>query len=269
MSVANAYGDTRSRSKLRTTRLWVSADLDAASRDALERACGEVQAFSAGTDLLRHDTHVDALHILLDGWAARYKIMEEGTRFISTLAVPGDICDHDFLRLDQRGYGMTMISAGTVAILSRPRARALLASHPLVAAAFWSLALAENSILAERAASIGRRSATHRVAHLLCELLLRLTVVGKAEGNSYGLPLTQEHIADALGLTAVHVNRTLQSLRSMELVTVQTRRVTVHDWPGLIALCGFKADYLRLETIDEKYATEMPATGARSELSAL
>jgi CRP-like cAMP-binding protein len=248
---------------LQATRPWLSAGLDDADRVALARTCADIRKVSAGTELQRQDTRTNGLHILIDGWAARYKILEEGSRFIPVLAVPGDICDIDALRFDQLDYGIMMLSAGTVAVVPRRQADALFTSHPAVADAFWSLALAENSTLTEWAASIGRRSASQRVAHLLCELLLRLTIVGKADGFSYDLPLTQEHIADTLGLTPVHVNRTLQSLRSMDLVTVQSRRVTIHDWAALSALCGFRPDYLHLETVDQDFAPELPTTGAR------
>lgn len=249
-------------SKLRATRPWLSANLAAADRDALARACGDVRTVNAGTDLLRQDAPTNALHILLDGWAARYMIMKEGSRFIPALAVPGDICDLDALRFDRLNYGVTMLSAGTVAVLPRQRVDALFASHPAIADAFWSLALAENSVLTAWASLLGRCSASQRIAHLLCELLVRLTVVGKADGHGYDLPLTQSDIADAAGLTAVHANRTLQLLRSMDLVTVQQRRVTIHDWAALRAFCGFRPNYLHLETVDDELAPELPDTGA-------
>jgi CRP-like cAMP-binding protein len=249
---------------MHSTRPWLSANLDAADREVLACACDDIRTIGAGTDIVRQGECTDGLHILLGGWAARYKIMENGSRFIPALAVPGDICDLDALRFGHLGYGVTMLSAGTVAVLPRERADALIASHPAIARAFWSLALAENSILTEWAASMGRRPAAQRVAHLLCELLVRLTVVGKADAHSYELPLTQEHIADTLGLTSVHVNRTLHSLRSMNFVTVQSRRVTIQDWAGLSALCGFRPDYLHLETVDEDFAPALPLSGARS-----
>ena len=262
MIAGNGARDARDLSKLRTTRLWVSADLENADRNAFSRACDDIRIVSAGTDLRRQDTPNSDLHILLDGWAARYKMMENGSRFIPALAVPGDVCDPDALRFDKLDYGVTMLSAGKVAVLSRQRADELFASYPAIADAFCSLALAECSILMEWSASIGRRPALQRIAHLLCELLLRLTAIGKADAHSYDLPLTQVHFADTLGLTAVRVNRTLHSLRSREFVTVQSRRVTIHNWSGLSALCGFRPAYLHLETIDDEFAPELPATGA-------
>jgi hypothetical protein len=88
---------------------------------------------------------------------------------------------------------------------------------------------------------------------------MRLTAVGKADGHSYELPLTQEHLADALGLTPVHVNRTLQALRSIELVTVQHRRVEIRNWEALCKVCGFDGSYLHLETIDATFKRDLPS----------
>jgi CRP-like cAMP-binding protein len=137
---------------------------------------------SAGTNLVRPGSRSEALHILLDGWAARYTLMTDGRRSISALSVPGDICDLDALRFDRLDYGVTMLSAGLVVALPRKRLKTLLASNPAIAEALWACALAENTILTAWAASVGRRSAQERLAHLLCELLMRLTAVGKADG---------------------------------------------------------------------------------------
>ena len=249
---------------MKVTRLWLSANLDAADRDAFARACSDIRTVRAGINLLHQDEPTSALHILLDGWAARYKIMGNGSRSILTLAVPGDICDLDALRFNQLDYSVAMLSAGVVAVLPRQRADALFATNPAIAGAFWSLALAENTIMTERAASIARRPASQRVAHLLCELLVRLTIVGKADGFDYDMPLTQEHIADTLGLTPVHISRTLHFLRSADLVTVQHRRVTIDDWDALSGMCGFRSDYLHLETVDDAFRLELPASGARA-----
>lgn len=252
-------------SALQNTRLWISAGLDAADRNALSHACDDIRAVNAGTNLLRQRSATNDLHILLDGWAARYRFIENGSRFIHALVLPGDTCNVDALRFDTLEYGVMMLSSGTVAVLPRRRADALFAAHPAIRNAFWSLALAENSMLAEWSASIGRRSALHRVAHFLCELLVRLRLIGEADGFAFGLPLTQEQIGDSLGLTGVHVNRTINSLRLMGLVTVHHRRVTIHDWTELSALCGFRPAYLRPETIDAQFARAIPLTGTCGE----
>jgi len=249
-------------SKLTMTRLWMAEGLDQADQEALAEACDNIRSVSAGTDLQREGTPACSLHILLDGWAARYKIMKDGSRFIPAVSVPGDLCDPDALQFAKLNYSVRMLSAVTVIILPRQQARALLASHPAIANVFWTLAFSEHSIQTEWSASIGRRSALHRTAHLLCELLMRLTAIGKADGHSYDLPVTQEQLADALGLTKVHVNRMVRSLSAMEFVTVQHRRVQIHDWLGLSAMCGFQPNYLRLETIAKEFALKLPITGA-------
>jgi CRP-like cAMP-binding protein len=262
MIAANDGRELPTPSALQHTRLWISAGLEAADHDALFSACDDIRAVNAGTDLLRQRTTTNDLYILLEGWAARYRLMEDGSRHIRALALPGDICNVDALRFDALDYGVMMLTSGTVAVLPRHRADVLLAARPAIGYAFWSLALAENSILAEWSASIGRRSAQQRVAHFLCELLVRLTAIGEADGFAFDLPLTQEQIGDSLGLTGVHVNRTVNSLRLMGLVTVHHRRVTIHGWSELSALCGFRPAYLRLETIDEQFARTIPLTGA-------
>jgi CRP-like cAMP-binding protein len=251
-------------SKLAATRLWVSAGLELADLDAIARACGNIRTVKSGTKLRGQNAPASEIHILLDGWAARYKIMADGARFISGLAVPGDICDLGALSFAKLNYGVTMISAGTIAVLPRQQFEALIGSNPAIANAFSSLARIESSIFMEWAASIARRPALHRVAHLLCELLLRLTAVGKINGHSYDLTVSQEQMADALGLTPPHVNRMFRLLRSMDLIFVQNRKVRIYDWLGLSDLCHFQPSYLNLDTIDEKFSRELPQTQIRT-----
>jgi CRP-like cAMP-binding protein len=259
MTYPHAHGGAASLPTPEAARIFLSAGLDPTDREALLGVCGDVRTVGAGTDLMLQGSRSEALHILLDGWAARYTFMTDGSRSIPALSVPGDICDLDALRFDRLDYGVTMLSAGSVVALPRNRLKTLLATNPAIAEAFWACTLAENTILTAWATSVGRRSAQERLAHLLCELLMRLTAVGQADGYGYDLPLTQEHLADALGLTSVHVNRTLQALRSKDLVTVQHRHVTIHDWDALCKLCGFDGNYLHLETIDATFTRNLPS----------
>jgi CRP-like cAMP-binding protein len=150
-------------------RIFLSAGLDPTDREALLDVCGDVRAVAAGTNLMRQGSRSEALHLLIDGWAARYTVMADGRRSISALAVPGDICDLDALRFDRLDYGVTMLSAGSVVALPRNRLKTLLATNAAIAEAFWACALAENTILTAWATSVGRRSAQERLAHLLCE----------------------------------------------------------------------------------------------------
>ena len=219
----------------------------------------------AGTALIRQDEPCSTLHLLLDGWAARSHHMEDGNRFIPALITPGEVCNLDALKFERLNYEVTMLTTGTVAALPRQRVLDLHASHSRIASAFWSLALIENAVLTEWAASIGRRAGQERLAHLFCELLVRLTLVGKADGLSFDLPLTQQQIADTIGLTAVHVNRILHTLRSTKLVAVQGRRVTILDWATLSAMCGFQSGYLHLESIDPERIRDLSAVGTQKQ----
>lgn len=241
-------------SKLAKTRLWMSGELADDDRKALVGACSDIQTLASHADIRRLGTTSDSLHIVLDGWAVRYKRMKDGTRHIPALILPGDICDLDAAMFDRVDFGVITITSCMVAVLPRNRAKTLMANHPGIAAAFLSLALTENAVLGEWAASIGRRSARERVGRLLCELLVRLKAVGKADEHAYDLPLTQKHLGDATGLTSVHVNRTLQALRNDGLVTVQGRKATIHDWAALKAMCGFQPSYLHLSGMDGESA---------------
>lgn len=245
-------------SKLAASRLWLSSQLEAADRDALTRACGDLRIVPAGTDMVPQRSPVDALHVLLDGWAARYKVIEYGGRYLPALLVPGDICDVDAIAFDRLEYGITALTECTVVTLPRPRALALSQSHPNIAAAVRWLAFAENAILTEWATAMGRRSVHGRLAHLLCELLVRLKAVGRAEGNSFELPLTEEHLADALGLTVVQINRTLQLLRSNGLAARDGPWLAILDWPALCRVSGFRPDYLYFDEISEQSSDGAP-----------
>lgn len=239
-------------SMLAASRLLLSSQLEAADRDALTRACDDVRMVPAGTDMVPPRSPVDALHVLLEGWAARYKVIEYGGRYLPALLVPGDICDIDAIAFGRLEYGITALTECAVVSLPRSRAVALSQSHPNIGAAVRWLAFAENSILTEWATAMGRRSVHGRLAHLLCELLVRLKAVGRAEGNSFELPLTEEHLADALGSTVIQINRTLRLLCSNGLVAREGQRLAILNWSALCTFGGFRPDYLYFEDIHEQ-----------------
>lgn len=245
--------------QLTDSRLWRSRQLGPADRDALADTVEGIRRVDAGFDFVHQDAPADRLHVVLDGWAARSKLTEDGQRYLPSVMVPGDLCDLDALLFDRLDYAVTALTKCTVAVLPRERLLALIASRPGIAAAFAWLGLAENAVLTEWSMSVGRRSAHERMAHLLCELMVRMTAAGRAEGHSFDLPLTQNHLADALGLTAVHVNRTLQALRASGLITVKDRRARIHDWPALSRMGGFRPDYLHLDAVDQEVELPLPA----------
>lgn len=200
--------------------------------------------FVAGRDLVHQGQSRHAAFILCSGWACSYKIQPDGSRQIIDFQVPGDFLglrsvllrtsDHSFEPLVESEAAEVLLTDLVEAFTRAPR---------LAAAILWA-ASRDEAMVVEHLVGVGRRAADIRVAHFLLELGSRLTLVGLGDREGYGCPLTQYHLADALGLSAIHVNRVLRSLREQGLATFREGRVTFHDHDGLAALAGFDGAYL-------------------------
>lgn len=236
-------------STLASTRLWLSSELSEEERAALEAAFSDIRQMEAGEELLKEGSRSGSLHLLLDGWACRSKQLSNGTRQIPALLTPGDFCDLDGLMLRRPNYDVITLTPCTVAVLGRDSARDIKARYPRIATVLWWLASVENSILTEWMLCLGRRSAIEHLAHLLCELLVRLSLVGRAEENGYALPMTVEQLADVLGLTPAQVNGSLNTLRNHGLITLEDGWLTMRDWTAMKALSGFRTAYLHPEGV--------------------
>ena len=235
-----ASRDTIQRAySLADTRLAQLGFVSAQERAALSHVPVTVRSIGVGDALIREGSTPDSLYFLASGWAYRYNTMQGGGRQISAMLVPGGICNLDNLMFERADFGVRALTRGKVLAVPRDRALALAADHPGVGRAFTWLALAENAILSQWAIGLGRRTAQQRLAHFLCEMNRRL-----GGGDSFELPLTQELIADALGLTAVHVNRTMQTLRAGGLIATAGRTLTILDGDRLSALAEFDPSYL-------------------------
>lgn len=244
------------------TKLRLLTALDEDELGAVARACAETRSYRPREDIVAERQRLDSLHILVDGWACRYKLLGDGRRQLPAILVAGDTCDLDGLLVERLDYSVSAISACTVAVLPHEAARRLFDRYPAVRDAFWWLTFVENAVATEWAVCLGRRTARERLAHLLCELLVRLAVVERADANSFGLPLTQDQIADFLGLTPVHVNRVLQGLRADGIITLKDHRLRIHDWARLKRIAAFDARYLHLEGL--RSSVRPSAAGART-----
>lgn len=212
----------------------------------LERAAGRVRRLGPHESLVREGDAPRVVHFLLSGYTCRYKVLGDGRRQITALLVPGDTCDlHGFL-LPRMDHGVVTLSNCTVAQVARDVLVELTESRPRIARALWWSTLVDEAILREWLGNIGRRTASQRIAHLFCELLVRLQAVGLAHGDAYDFPLTQAELADAAGLSTVHVNRTLQELRAAGLITLRGKQLTIVDVERLKAMAGFDPAYLHL-----------------------
>lgn len=215
--------------------------------EVLRSAIAEVQRFPAGKTLVRNGATVTQSTLLIDGLISRYKDLPDGQRQIMEVHVAGDFVDlHGFLlkRLDHNVGALTAVTVGFVPHEALAR---ITAEEPHLSRMLWLSTLMDASIQREHILSMGRRPALARIGHLLCELCMRLEVVGLAKGRSFAFPLTQLDLADATGLTSIHVNRMLRQLREQKLVTFRNGRVDIHDWEGLQAASDFDPNYLHLE----------------------
>lgn len=200
----------------------------------------------AGQDIVREGDRPSQCCLLLEGFAYRYKLLDEGRRQIFSFHIPGDMPDLLSLHLSVMDHTLGTLSPSRVAFIPHPALRALVQRHPGIGEAFWRDTLVDAAVFREWMVGIGRRSAYTRIAHLLCEMFRRMQAVGLAQGDVVEIPLTQEVVADALGLSTVHVNRVLQALRGEGLITWQGRVLTIEDWEGLRRAGEFDPAYLHL-----------------------
>lgn len=227
-------------------KLQHGANLVDSDVDRIDQIVGEPRDVLAGQDLFLHGDHSAFVHVMNSGTACRYKMLPDGSRAIVALMLPGDFCDLHISILAEMDHSMGAVSDCTISRISSDELDRLLDAHPRIKrACIWSN-LVDEAILREWLVNIGRRSSDRRLAHLFCELYLRLNAVGLTEDHTFHVPLTQPILADLLGITPVHVQRTLASLRRSGLVSVQGGYVRIPDFAVLEELAGFDRTYLHL-----------------------
>jgi CRP-like cAMP-binding protein len=207
---------------------------------------GRMAKAGAGEDLVCEGDRCDSVRLFLSGWACRYKALEDGRRQIVSFVLPGDTCDAYVYLLSSMDHSLATLTPVSYCELDRAAFERLMSADVSVAEAFHCELLSGRAIQREWAINLGRRDALERVAHLICELFERLRVVGLAEGNSFGFPVTQMDLADATGLSTVHLNRTLQQLRAERLISLKDRTLTIADPGALRSAAMFNPNYLHL-----------------------
>ncbi|WP_336492621.1 Crp/Fnr family transcriptional regulator, partial [Methylobacterium nigriterrae] len=220
--------------------------LSEADKAVLERISASPRSVEPHTDLIREGDAPEAVFLVLDGIACRHKTRANGKRQIMAYLVPGDTCDLDVALLDSMNHTITTLSACAVARIGPQTISDLIESHPQIARALRLTTLVDEATLREWLMNVGGRSALERIAHLFCELLLRLQAVGLATGDNYELPLTQVDLGDTTGLSSVVVNRTIQELRRQGLIELKGKCLTILDLRRLKAIAEFKPNYLHL-----------------------
>ena len=222
-------------------------DLTASDLSAIVALPHSITRLAPSGKLVREGEQPSHCSFILSGFACRHKMTRAGARQITAVMLPGDFVDlpHLFLNVvDQGVQAMTHIVAASI---EAEPLRRLALDHPAVARALWVEASVDAAIDREWIVNVGRREAVIRVAHLLCELALRTARAGLPIEGGFELPMTQEQIGDAVGLTAVHVNRVLRSLTDQGLITREGRYYGSASWRQLEHFADFSPLYLHLD----------------------
>ena len=228
-------------------KLSFFADLSDSDRTAIEALCARPTRIERKRTLVREGEQLNHVHLLLEGWAYRYKHVPDGGRHILAYLVPGDLGDiHGFV-FKTMDHTLGLLGPATVAIIPHEQMLETISRHPQVERALWWSTLVDCAVLREWLVNLGHRDAYKRIAHLFCELWIRMRSVGLADDDRFSLPLTQEEIGDTTGLTAVHVNRTLRRMRSEGLITLTRKQLTILEPKRLVAAAEFQPDYLHLD----------------------
>lgn len=226
-------------------KLQTLAALPASDVDLLKSVLNDVRSVSARRDLLRQGDKPAHVHLLVSGWCCRYSIVANGARQITAFLLPGDLCNSHITLLRRMDHGISTFTPVNIASV-KPSDMDDLLARPLIARALGLAALIDESVSRAWMASLGKRNATDRVAYLMCELFVRLGTIGSSRTDGFDLPLTQEDLSDALGLTPIHVNRVVRQLREAGLLSIKNRAVQILDFSKLQKSVGFDPGYLHV-----------------------
>jgi CRP-like cAMP-binding protein len=227
-------------------RLSRGEPLGLAERQALSRLPVTVREYDPGQYLLREGDRPKHCSYLRAGFIFRHKILGDGGRQIVSIHVPGDFVDAQNMLLGQSDHNIQALTDAVMYLIPIDELLSVALAYPAITKALWHETLIEASIMREWVANVGRRDARARTAHMLCEMAMRHEAAGLGPRETFHLPMTQEQLGDTLGLTAVHVNRTLKTLESDGLITRNKRSVTVANWRELRGAGDFTAGYLHL-----------------------
>ena len=234
-------------------RLEAVAGLPEEDRLAVLALPHRTRTGEAATYLNREGDTPAMCGVLGSGLAYRQKLTGDGVRQIVALHIPGDALDLQHLFLDIADHSVQMLTRGEVAFVPRKDLRELVDARPAIRQAVIASVLIEASIFREWVLNVGRRDARTRLAHLLCEFALRMEAQGLIDGGGFELPITQEQLADAVGLTPVHVNRTLKSLEADGLITRNKRNIVFPSWERMRDVGDFNPRYLHLDRQESAY----------------
>ena len=233
-----------------TVKLSTITSLSHQEKAALASLPMQVQDLRADQDIVRDGDRVTRSCALLEGFACRYKTTADGKRQIMSFHIQGEVPDFQSLYLRTMDHSLGTLTPCRMAFVAHQTFHALFERHPRLVGVFMREALIDAAIFREWMLNIGRRRAEARLAHLLCEMFLRHKAVGLVRDHAFEFPITQAELGDAVGFSTVHINRLLQELRGLTLLSLEDRVLTILDWPRLKRLAGFDPTYLHQEGSD-------------------
>jgi CRP-like cAMP-binding protein len=226
-------------------------------RDLLNEITSErLKEYGPREDIISEGQHSADIHLVISGLACRYKHLKNGSRQIMAFLVPGDPCDSEIFILKEMDHSIGTLAPSLIASISGEIMKDLLLNRPGIALAFWWNTLQDEGVLRERIIDEGRRDAYSRVAFLIYEVFLRMRAFGVIDDQVFDFPVTQVDLADATGLTPVHVGRMLVRLRNDKLIAIDGKSWTVCDPKGLRSAAQFEGNYLHLDRATEEPESE-------------
>lgn len=226
-------------------KLLSAGELPATDRALLLSLCADVRDLPARTTIFSEGDRLDHVHVMIEGWACRDQTLQEGDRQITAFMLPGDFCDTHITMLAEMDHVITTLTDSRVACVPK-KAIVELTDRPAISRAMWWASLVDEGILRAWIVNIARRKALERIAHLICELHARLANVGLTDEDGFELPLTQVELSAALGLTNIHVNRTLKKLWEDGLMQFRHGQIVITNMRALQTLAQFDPNYLHL-----------------------
>ncbi|GHC25569.1 Crp/Fnr family transcriptional regulator [Kushneria pakistanensis] len=206
----------------------------------------KTRQFDKGEHIISEGENPVVVHMMVEGWACRCKMLSDGREQIMGYLIKGDMCDLHVTLLSHMDHSIRTLTSATVAMIPQESIEQIFEDYPRLARALsWSMTVDE-AITRHWILNVGLRSAEARVAHLFCEMLLRFQTAGLTSDNTIDMPLTQTNMGEALGLTPVHINRVLQRLRQKNLITLAHKKLVVLDLEGLKEVAEFDDAYLHI-----------------------
>jgi len=218
--------------------------LDSKDRETIASLPITRKNYGPDHSLIREGERADRCCLLVSGYACRHKIEATGGRQIISFHLPGDLLDAQHLLLDRADHNIETVGPVSVAWIPKQALQAAIRNRPALAEALWRDTLIDASIFREWVLNVGRRDAKARIAHMLCEFAFRCEHAGLGNAANFVLPMSQEQIADATGLTPVHVNRTLQQIGNEGVIVRRRREIEIVDWDRFCLIAGFDPGYL-------------------------